>query len=299
MVTTWCAPLFRLLALIKPLLGWKHNITNNGRNKTIAVFNAANEQIYDIEVKKTRIDEDQGQRKWRTRMTFRVVSIHPAHKLPYATTEMLEDIVDRMATPRLYIGDLEMDHDFEGLNFTIGTQERAGGDGREELSRDEQEKLALSVYNFFRVILGFFGNNDIPLVIPFNDWNKPNRKRSASAMERGMGGAALDTESDNEDHVSYSTEEDGEEQHDAVQNDMQIASLIPGQDMALVNDAIQALRDNIQSVQVVVAPVEVKEDVVAPVEVREDVVDLTLDDPAPAVVQPSAPVVKSEFVDLT
>lgn len=299
-LNVWCWPLLKLLQLLQEsVLKWKHTITNNDNDKTFVVSNPNGEKIIHITAKKTVPDQDAnlGPAHRRTRLTFKVKSIPEYLGLPITTMEEIEELIDAMPDPKPYFGTIRMSEDHRECEFTIGVTENEGLHGRLMIDRPVQKQYALTIYQFFRVIMGVCNCKEIPSTISFDEWNKAaGRKRKVPESERGMGGAAVDTESDGLAEMATESDEEKEQPNGAGRELDRVISAL----LAHVNQPAPAVEPN--DVIVLDADDEIAKkvdpDVKIPpkkVEKKEESVDLTTEeDPAPAPVAK-----KEEIVDLT
>lgn len=283
----WCWPVLQLLQMIKPVLKWKVEIMNDGNTKRIFVSDRLYNQIYHMDVERTVLprDEECKGRYPRSRLTFRIGTSVEGQKLPSSVLTKCQRYLDAMPNPKPFVEDMMVDDDNEEFMFRIGVNERQGDDKRVELNRSEQEMIAQAIFKFFCEVFEV-DVHQIPLEISWAKWNNtPSRKRKASAMseEQGMGGAALDTESDevNAGESRFDTESDDEEQgQQAIDR--------------LLDAAIDQLKNAVEAPVLKVEMVDLTDESApaagpAPVQPKQETVDLT-DDSAP---------VKDDFVDLT
>ena len=217
-LNVWCWPLLKLLQLLERALGWKHKIDNNGTFKTITLSNTFREQIFVIHVEKSVPDEDLQLNKSfrRTRLDCRVEVTAEHQALHDETMDQIQKIIEDIPEPKPHISGISMNGEKKVFEFTIGVNENEGNNHRLMIDRAVQEQYALTIYQFFRVILGVWECPNIPSIISFAKWNKRgDRKRKVPESERGEGGAAVDTESD--DLVGGTeSDEEREEQADHV-----------------------------------------------------------------------------------
>jgi hypothetical protein len=308
----WCWPLLRLFEFLQTELQWKTDIKNNGEYKFITLSTPASGQVFAIQVEKSVPDEDLHLNKSfrRTRLNYRVEVTVDSQALHDETMDQIQKIIEAIPEPKPHLSGIFMDAEKKVFEFTIGVNENEGCKHRLMIDRPVQEQYALTIYQFFRVILAVWMHPTIPSTISFDEWNKPKRKgpavdgenagqvagenagqvagkRKVPESERGMGGAAVDTESDEEE----------EEQSNHV--DRELDRVIP----ALAGHVNQRATPVVEAGEVSVAPAvdgkivkkedpEVKLPLRAPVKKEEASVDLTAEDD---------PVVKKEevSVDLT
>ena len=301
----WCWPLLRLFEFLQTELKWKTDIKNNGEYKFITLSTPESGQVFAIQVEKSVPDDDLYLNKShrRTRLNYRVEVTVDSQALHDETMDQIQKIIEDIPDHnKPHLSGIFMDAEKKVFEFTIGVNENEGCNHRLMIDRPVQEQYALTIYQFFRVILAVWECPKIPSTISFDEWNKPKRKgpavdgenagqvagkRKVPESERGMGGAAIDTES----------EEEEEEQSNHV--DRELDRVIP----ALAGHVNQRAAPVVEAGEVSVVPAvdgkivkeeepEVKLPLRAPVKKEEVSVDLTADDD---------PVVKKEevSVDLT
>jgi hypothetical protein len=314
-LNVWCWPLLKLLQLLESALGWKHKIDNNGTFKLITLSNTFREQIFVIHVEKSVPDEDLQLNPSfrRTRLDCRVEVTAEHQVLHEDTMKKINEILDNMPEPKPFLRGIIIDGERKTFEFTIGVTENEGNNHRLMIDRPVQEQYALTIYQFFRVILGVWECPKIPSIISFAKWNKrADRKRKVPESERGEGGAAVDTESDDLVGGTESDEEEEEEQSNHV--DRELDRVIP----ALAGHVNQRAAPVVEAGGVSVVPAVdgkiVKEEepgvklpLRAPVKKEEQSVDLTAeDDPVVKKEEVSVdltaeddPVAKTDVVDLT
>ena len=313
----WCWPLLRLFEFLQNELQWKTDIKNNGEYKFINLSTPESGQVFAIQVEKSVPDEDLHLNKSfrRTRLNYRVEVTVDSQALHDETMDQIQKIIEDIPEPKPHISGIFMDAEKKVFEFTIGVNENEGCKHRLMIDRPVQEQYALTIYQFFRVILGVWECPKIPSTISFDQWNKRKGpavdgenagqvagKRKVPESERGMGGAAVDTES----------EEEEEEQSNHV--DRELDRVIP----ALAGHVNQRAAPVVEAGGVSVVPAvdgkivkeeepEVKLPLRAPVKKEEQSVDLTAeDDPVVKKEEVSVdltaedePVAKTDVVDLT
>ncbi len=330
----WCWPLLRLFEFLQTELQWKTDIKNNGEYKFITLSTRESGQVFAIQVEKSVPDEDLHLNKSfrRTRLNYRVEVTVDSQALHDETMDQIQKIIEDIPDHnKPHLSGIFMDAEKKVFEFTIGVNENEGCKHRLMIDRPVQEQYALTIYQFFRVILGVWECPKIPSTISFDQWNKRKGpavdgenagqvagedagqvagenagqvagKRKVPESERGMGGAAIDTES----------EEEEEEQSNHV--DRELDRVIP----ALATHVNQRAAPVVEAGGVSVVPAvdgkivkkedpEVKLPLRAPVKKEEQSVDLTAeDDPVVKKEEVSVdltaeddPVAKTDVVDLT